>query len=294
MKRVVIFLLFVLTACETVVDVDVPFEEKGLVVNSFISPDSLFSARITLNKFILDDALYTIVPDATVTISKDGSPIETLTFDGKGAYRSSSLRPEVDVEYAIEVTHPKYGTATAETKIPVAVPMEVTDFELTDNNQMLNDANVQFKVMVHDPAGEANFYQIEMLKEVSFEDPTTHQGFRSFNTVPIFSDDEGIDVEKIVNVEGFYFPDHLFDGKETIINVKGHNYNGILTQGFTEKFYIVLRTLSREYYNYKTTVLLQDYVADDPFAQPVKVFNNIENGFGIFAGYNQAVYVYEK
>ncbi|MFT6867249.1 MAG: hypothetical protein ACJA08_002089 [Cyclobacteriaceae bacterium] len=47
-----------------------------------------------------------------------------------------------------------------------------------------------------------------------------------------------------------------------------------------------IKKVSEEYYKYEQTSQLQFDIGGDPFSQPVPVFNNIENGFGIFAGYN--------
>lgn len=46
-----------------------------------------------------------------------------------------------------------------------------------------------------------------------------------------------------------------------------------------------LFALSPEYYNFLTSYDAHLAAENDPFAVPVPVFNNIENGFGIFAGY---------
>ena len=55
----------------------------------------------------------------------------------------------------------------------------------------------------------------------------------------------------------------------------------------TDFMYALLRTVTEEYYQYIFTRDLQASVENNPFAQPVQVFDNIENGLGIFAGYSQ-------
>lgn len=44
---------------------------------------------------------------------------------------------------------------------------------------------------------------------------------------------------------------------------------------------LYLRKVSHSYYQYKETKHLQDKLSGDPFAEPVPVYNNIENGVGI-------------
>ena len=55
----------------------------------------------------------------------------------------------------------------------------------------------------------------------------------------------------------------------------------------TNSMYALLRTTTEEYYQHNYTRKLQSFVRNNPFAQPVQVFDNIENGLGIFAGYSQ-------
>lgn len=53
---------------------------------------------------------------------------------------------------------------------------------------------------------------------------------------------------------------------------------------------VVLRTVTEEYYQYIYTRDLQASVEDNPFAQPVQIYDNIDGGLGIFAGYSQTQY----
>ena len=48
------------------------------------------------------------------------------------------------------------------------------------------------------------------------------------------------------------------------------------------EIYFVLKNISKSYYDFQSTYGLQDWNDGDPFAQPVQVFSNIENGIGIF------------
>ena len=47
---------------------------------------------------------------------------------------------------------------------------------------------------------------------------------------------------------------------------------------------IYLHNISKSYYYYRTSLELYQNTSGNPFAQPVQVYSNIENGFGIFAG----------
>jgi hypothetical protein len=50
-----------------------------------------------------------------------------------------------------------------------------------------------------------------------------------------------------------------------------------------------LRTVSEEYYLYYNSLSRQRTGNNGPFADPVMIYGNVENGQGIFAGYNASV-----
>ena len=55
------------------------------------------------------------------------------------------------------------------------------------------------------------------------------------------------------------------------------------------KVYVELRTITKEYYKYHSSLARQLIVRQDPFAEPVTIFNNIEGGYGNFSGFTQDV-----
>ena len=56
-----------------------------------------------------------------------------------------------------------------------------------------------------------------------------------------------------------------------------------------DKVYVELRTITQEYYRYHSTLARQLLVRQDPFAEPVTIYNNIEGGFGNFSGFSPAI-----
>lgn len=59
---------------------------------------------------------------------------------------------------------------------------------------------------------------------------------------------------------------------------------------YSYRLYVVLRTVTEDYYQYNYTRDLQASVENNPFAQPVQLYDNIDGGLGIFAGYSQTEY----
>lgn len=55
------------------------------------------------------------------------------------------------------------------------------------------------------------------------------------------------------------------------------------------RVYVELRSITEEYYKYHSTLARQLIVRQDPFAEPVTIFNNIEGGYGNFSGFTQTI-----
>ena len=71
------------------------------------------------------------------------------------------------------------------------------------------------------------------------------------------------------------FTDELFNGKKAEISFYGENHTG----GGIYK--INLKNITRDYYLYLKSHTLQFENIDNPFAEPVQVYHNVNNGFGI-------------
>ncbi len=109
MKSPYLFLLgsvllgsILLSACETIVEIDIPREAPRLVANAFINPDSLISVRVSRSKFVLDNAPLKPIENATAQIFENGQLRESLEHTGQGLY-VSSFKPQVGSEYTLQV-----------------------------------------------------------------------------------------------------------------------------------------------------------------------------------------------
>ena len=88
------------------------------------------------------------------------------------------------------------------------------------------------------------------------------------------------------------FTDLLFNGQNKTLEIKipplkkdyVFNENGKLNSEKTLSLTLYLHNISKSYYYYRTSLELYVDASRNPFAQPVQVFSNINNGFGIFAG----------
>ena len=86
------------------------------------------------------------------------------------------------------------------------------------------------------------------------------------------------------------FNDLLFNGQTKSLEISIPNNEWSWGEaGYIWSYrYIGLRfylyNISQDYYYYRRSLELYNQTSGNPFAQPVQVFSNIQNGFGIFAG----------
>ena len=63
----------------------------------------------------------------------------------------------------------------------------------------------------------------------------------------------------------------------------------IVSDNELKEVFVELRTITESYYKYHSSLARQLIVRQDPFAEPVTIFNNIEGGYGNFSGFSPEV-----
>jgi hypothetical protein len=272
-------IFLVIASCDMVFDIDVPFEKKLLVVNSYINPDSVLSVSVSLNKHILDTLDHQPVVNAAVVIYENDIAIDQLVHRGSGRYTSNNnVKPSAGKTYKIEVSADKYDAVSAYSHIPNPAPLTMTEVD-----EISDEGRTKITLRFQDNSNETNYYQIKAYNR----EPHLEPGFvvRNFDyPVSLNIDDPTAEEQNIGDWgDGVFLKDLLFNGKEKEVVLKAGIWgSGILT--------IEVRTISADLYDYEVTSSLQQNINDDPLAQPINVYSNIKNGFGIFAGYSSAVH----
>jgi hypothetical protein len=281
-------LLVTLMACELVVDVAIPPHEQKITINSIFTPDSTMVLKLSLSNDILKpDNMFDPVTDAEIIINQGEGGI-AFTHKGYGVYESDmTLNPDIK-SYTVEINSPNYGQVKSSSTLPNTP--EVLDHELIVEPSGEFGNTTKVNVQIKDEAGIKNFYQLKLIVEYTYTggDGVVYHQFSEPQTLPAVNENDN---EIIGEANEDYIKDVLFDGKEKNLSFYVYSY---MSGGDTEtKYHFYLGSLSEEMFLYKSTTQLQQRTSGDPFAQPVTVFNNIEGGYGIFAGYSQTYFVEE-
>ena len=300
-----------LTACDafdTIVDVDIPEEPPRLVANAFLQADSAVVLELTQSQSILSNANLREVAGATATLLEEGQQVATLEEVGTPGLYYSSFTPTVGKNYTLQVSKSGFESVEATTFIrpPVVIRgLEVDttlfiytyndgDSVITERSVVVNEARVSF----NDPADERNYYELLAYRyEQQFVGDYDAQGnyfitdtVRYLAQLYLSSDDPAVSDGESDFLEGdsdFYgnvlaFSDELFNGKSYTLRFKVDAY---YYEGQAEpQLYIVLRSVNEGQYRYFRSVDLQYENEGNPFAEPVQVYSNVTNGYGIVSG----------
>ena len=135
-----------------------------------------------------------------------------------------------------------------------------------------------------DPGETKNYYEVKVLQDGYYI--RNQDTIRFVNNLfvepidPAQSNDNFNGASKLLD-------DNLFNGKNHVFRMRLRSYR--FNQQESTRVRVILQSVTESYYRYFATQSLQNNTSGDPFAQPVQVFTNVENGLGIFAGYSTSV-----
>lgn len=237
-----------------------PANSPRLCINCILNPDSIVTATLTLSRGVTNNFDFEPVDDATIILTTGKGYIDTLNALGNGNY-NLNYKPTGGVPYNLFVAHEKYDNISSTTTVP-AYPH--IDWKITDTVSSYPSENkyfVKINVEIHDNPNETNYYWME-----TFE--TNAPFIDGFN--------RSIDTESKYGYVYYYF-----------LRFSDDDYNGqTMSLSFVKKlgYRRHVWTCDKHYDQYLKSSLKARLNAekDLPFREPVQIFSNIENGYGIF------------
>ncbi len=154
-------------------------------------------------------------------------------------------------------------------------PVEVIDVQISERG-----SERQFNIQVRDHGGTDNYYELLITnpdiraEEFIVRSPELEEQMRSF----LIQDPLQPDVQQ-PKVNRAFIKDAPFDGEEFTISLAQIQP---LEDFGTQSVYI--RTISKSYYDYFRSQVIQEHTNNQAFSEPVIIKSNVTNGHGIFAG----------
>ena len=280
-----IILLFITGACEKEIKLNIGKEDRMLVVNSILCPDSLITVKVSYTQYILEDQPTTFINNAKVLIYENGLFLDSLILVANGKYQSK-YKPETNKVYFLVVSD-GIRKATATCQIPEkGFPVSPT----TDTVRVLfGPPSQSIKMQFKDNGGQKNYYRF-FLKGTYYSTPLAfgnNLGFM-YNDEALNNETTALDAlsNYINDTPQFYGRfDLIFSDK----NINGTSREIVLSQirlleGYT--IFIHQQTLSEDYYQY---IYSYNNKPTDSYSEPFPIHSNIMNGVGIFGAYKEIV-----
>lgn len=275
MKKILYLLsiAFVLTACEDMsmtVDLDLPEHEPLLVVNS-IAESGVNLTQVYVSHSIdpLSSDDFEYVTDASVVLKENNVLMDEMFCAGDPIYfYTTHEQIEEGKTYQLEINHPSYPTTTTEVTAPVSVAIQ--SVVLGDTSEYTRE--LQFTIS--DPE-EGNYYLLKV-----FENDGYGWHGVGFETADPSFEDKGL-IEDGYEGRKVMFNDQLFNGMSKTFSLDIDYWEGI------DSVKVQLYTVSESFYKYHVSRKLQNQSERGPSsilgAEPVVVYSNVQNGFGVFA-----------
>ncbi len=260
---------------QQVVEIEIPDHDPKLVLYAEVRAISSVENRVYASASRRIDSKLPEMNISGVEISfyQDERWVQTLPFVEKSGYFSlTNVSFTPDIVHKVVVTAPGFETVFAEQILPSIVPISKLQYFKQSFLDESGDKNDEVWVTINDPEGQTNYYALEIYHD-------REAWFRSGDTIVHRYDTTQSYVSSIDPIVSgdrtLLFSDETFNGKEKTVRVYYHH------EEYTQVA-AVLRSITREYYLFLKSFDAYLATEDNPFAEPVEVFSNVENGFGIF------------
>jgi hypothetical protein len=248
-----------------------------------------------------DTAKTRYIKDALVLYYENNQLRDTLTYsDSLKKYVIANKAMEYPIQgntYSITVEKQGYATVRANTIIPSVVPLSKIEVLPVAYFDETHSAYSEITLHFTDPNAQTNFYEIVATGNFSlyrdFPDYTVHtndkiitgesyyptlQELKNTGLTSLLFKDVNIQ-GKQVQLKMYYVPPQMIKGGKRYIS--------------QHILHVYLRNVSEAYYKHQTTLIEQvDKNSENILygqSEPMQVYSNIENGYGLFAGYNYSI-----
>ena len=286
LTKLFLFVFCLICSCTKIINIDIPIHNSKLVINSMFTRGERIALNISSSTSITG-GVPPGVSGTTVNLYRDGSLVETAT-----AYDSiylASFGPVENAVYTVEINTPEFESVSATDSMPSKTDI---DYAISTDEVCYNDIGTKLKLLklgFTDTNPERDYYELKL--QVRYLDPYAKPPEQSYIVEraciggiidPVLEEAEIY----YSQANGLVFSDELFPCETCDLEI----FAGILNNDSDEyELMIELRSISENYYKYKKQLGIylskEDGDIFEGIPDPVNLFSNIENGYGIFAAY---------
>ncbi|NUQ22810.1 MAG: DUF4249 domain-containing protein [Saprospiraceae bacterium] len=277
--------------CEKPVELDLPLPDPKLVVVSNFTTGEAMRVRVSRSRSILDDSPEDYIADAVVELfNEDDQIIEQLNLVIPQINRVSPYYTTQGAviapgeTYKLKVRAPGFEPVMSKSAIPPRIQIQQFSVSGLTSSPGSQPGSVRYDYQVSlsfsDPGAQTNYYHLNFFQQV--QDIVVEQSYLQPVVFSPFTDNNYL---LAYFAGGVLIEDEPFNGK-TISYTFPMSIEIYPSYQLLGKIYVELRTTSEEYYLFHNSLSRQQTNNSGTNGEPIFIYNNIENGHGIFAGYN--------
>lgn len=289
-SKIIFFVLCLLVcsllSCESDFEVKTSYEKK-MVLNADITPTQNIKVLLTENRSSTNNNALTIIKDALMTLTVNDTLMLPVVYTpnnpdsvNNSGYYIADYMPKPEDKITLHASHPNFPTVSSTEYLPS--PFLLTNY-YPISHPIPKDKSLPAIVHIEfdDPAG-SDYYLLDMwyIYSVKLYDSIQDQYY--FQNDYYFGRNEEIDGLTFTPTlwGNNMFDDHSFENQKVSFNVK--ITNPIKPKSGNKLYlYIDCRRVSLAYFLYEKTFALSQDEQYNPFKEPVFVYNNVQNGYGV-------------
>lgn len=294
-KILLLLLVTLYVSCQKDVTVKVPDIPNGLTLFCRVEVGEQFRAvvgnSIGIQQYNRNHKPF--VSDADVTLYRDGELLGKMTFDADLQEYLSGAIAEPGRRYKIKVEAPGYDAIEADAIAPSNIPLRIVNIRDTTTPAPYGAGGIvpgkAITLTFTDPA-VANYYKLNFFSTYDVSGMSGRLGGYSGECLQI--KDPSIEQRfTFIDGEDCIYGDILFN--DGLFNASSKSITVIVTQYAIDPLvneqgdsvYAVFRLthISEAEYRYQKSYEQSQEADGNPFAEPVNVYTNIKNGYGIFS-----------
>jgi hypothetical protein len=209
-------------------------------------------------------------------------------------YELPGFKPSAGKSYRLEASSGKMKPVSATVVVPDLIPPSSFDTaRITMDN---GHPAIHVSLQITDPGGQENYYALQVTGIHRYFDYFLHKFTDSIVAYPFYAKLNGkvndpLDLDFLdVNRDVFLdrkqiFSDQLFNGKkfDMSFDIPSEDWS---MKADTVEVWIDLQQVDKSYYLYAVSEQKYQQTRNNPFTEPVQVYSNVKNGFGLFSAYN--------
>ncbi len=265
---IIVFFMTIFYACEQVIDIELPVHEPRIVVNGhYENGDENFFVYLTDSRPVLDSQNIEPILNAEVLLYENDILIDTMLHFGSGYYSIPLNAPFiVGNRYKVTASAIGFETVTTEQVLLAPINFSIVNYRSEGGVDLEGEVRDEIEIEFDDPVDQQNFYEVVVFRRKKAE-PENYRGKYTWSLAPYMEDGWSAPI----------FNDDFINGKTERLKILTSTMD---TSRVTIS--VKLNAISKDKYLLSKSLVAYGNADGNPFAEPVIVHTNVENGYGLF------------